>query len=378
MRVHYLATTELPARNASAVHVMNMAHGLHSVGASVTMTAFRGDLSLAGPQATWDDLWAFYGLPRCFEIDWLQRPKQIGRSTLLGLAAALRARRQRPDLVLGRYPRACAMACYLGIPTVFETHKPLTAFQPIERLLLKRMLRAKNFRGMVTISQPLHKTLVEETGLPDERVLVAHDAATPLKGVAAQIMGPPERLQAGYLGSLNEGRGIDLIIDLARLSEDIDVHIIGGTAAEIERWQTSVRIPRNVVFHGFRTPAEAARMRLGMDVLLAPYQEDTRVGGLITAQWMSPIKVFEYMASHKPILCSDLPVLREVLRNEENALLLPPREPRAWAAALTRLKSDTALADRLALAALRDFQEHYTWQGRARRILQFAANGRRQ
>ena len=91
---------------------------------------------------------------------------------------------------------------------------------------------------------------------------------------------------------------------------------------------------------------------------------------------MSPIKVFEYMASRKPILCSDLPVLREVLRDEENALLLPPREPEAWAAALVRLKSDNALADRLALAAVHDFREHYTWQGRARRILEFAAKGK--
>ena len=114
-------------------------------------------------------------------------------------------------------------------------------------------------------------------------------------------------------------------------------------------------------------------MRLGMDVLLAPYQEDTRVpGGLNTARWMSPIKIFEYMASRKPILCSDLPVLREVLCHEENALLLPPREPQAWASALARLNSDAALAERLAETALRNFEERHTWQERARKILEFS------
>lgn len=374
MKVHYLATTELPAPFASGVHVMNMAYGLHCAGAEVSMTAFRGDLSLIGPQAKWDDIWGFYGIPPCFEIDWLQRERRRGRSTLQGLAAALQARRRRPDLVLGRYPRACAMACLAGLPTVFETHQPLASCQPIERRLLKMMLRSKNFRGIVTISQPLQRILMEETGLPAQRVLVAHDAATPLvEEDAAQRGGAPERPRAGYLGSLNEGRGIDIILELARLVEGTDFHIVGGTPDEVARWQTSTQTSSNVTFHGFQPPAAAARMRLGMDILLAPYQADTQVhGGINTAQWMSPIKIFEYMASRKPILCSDLPVLREVLRHEENALLLPPREPKAWASALARLRSDPDLAGRLAETAWRDFEEHYTWQGRARKILAFA------
>ena len=41
------------------------------------------------------------------------------------------------------------------------------------------------------------------------------------------------------------------------------------------------------------------------------------------------MKMFEYMAAGRAILSSDLPVLREVL-NEENAILLPPDEPAAW------------------------------------------------
>ena len=71
---------------------------------------------------------------------------------------------------------------------------------------------------------------------------------------------------------------------------------------------------------------------------------------------MSPLKVFEYMAAGKPVLASDIPALREILRDGETALLLPPGEPEAWAAAL-------------GARARAVFLSEYTWDARAARIL---------
>ena len=62
----------------------------------------------------------------------------------------------------------------------------------------------------------------------------------------------------------------------------------------------------------------------------------------------SPLKLFEYMAAGRPIVASDLPSIREVLRDGVNALLVPPGDPVAMAAAIARLLGDRALAARLA------------------------------
>jgi glycosyltransferase involved in cell wall biosynthesis len=82
---------------------------------------------------------------------------------------------------------------------------------------------------------------------------------------------------------------------------------------------------------------------------------------------MSPLKLFEYMSAGKPIVASDLPVLREVL-DEANAVLVDPEDADAWARALESLR-DAGLRERLGVRARRDFLERHTWDIRARKVL---------
>ena len=79
------------------------------------------------------------------------------------------------------------------------------------------------------------------------------------------------------------------------------------------------------------------------------------------------MKLFEYMASGRPIVASDLPSLREILRDEENALLVEPGNAVALTAGVQRIKDDAALGGRLALQALEDVRE-FTWARRAERL----------
>ncbi len=107
------------------------------------------------------------------------------------------------------------------------------------------------------------------------------------------------------------------------------------------------------------------------DVVLMPYGREVRgaSGGADLANWMSPLKMFEYMAAGKAILAADLPVLREVLRHEENALLAPPGDVEAWKRGLRRLLADRGLRERLGDLARSEAAALHTWEARARRIL---------
>ena len=58
---------------------------------------------------------------------------------------------------------------------------------------------------------------------------------------------------------------------------------------------------------------------------------------------MSPLKIFEAMANGRPILASDLPAVREVLRDGHNALLAPPDDIDAWIDRIRALQSDPGL-----------------------------------
>jgi glycosyltransferase involved in cell wall biosynthesis len=89
--------------------------------------------------------------------------------------------------------------------------------------------------------------------------------------------------------------------------------------------------------------------------------------GRVSAAYTSPLKLFEYMASGRPMVASDLPALREVLRPDANAVLVEAGDAGALAAGLARVLADAALAARLAAQAREDVRA-WTWDRRAERI----------
>jgi glycosyltransferase involved in cell wall biosynthesis len=125
----------------------------------------------------------------------------------------------------------------------------------------------------------------------------------------------------------------------------------------------------NLILSGFVPNSELPLYQAACDVLLMPYQPRVAAssGGDI-ARYLSPMKLFEYMACGRAILSSDLPVFREVL-TPELARLLPPEDEEAWMAALRELQASPDLCARLGERASREARR-YTWEGRARYILE--------
>jgi glycosyltransferase involved in cell wall biosynthesis len=117
-----------------------------------------------------------------------------------------------------------------------------------------------------------------------------------------------------------------------------------------------------VTFTGLVPPPQVAARLREANVLVLP-----NPASAVSTAFTSPLKLFEYMAAGRPIVASDLPSIREVLTNEQNALLVPPGNPPALTAAIRRIKDDRELGARLAARALEDVRE-YTWAKRAERL----------
>jgi glycosyltransferase involved in cell wall biosynthesis len=175
------------------------------------------------------------------------------------------------------------------------------------------------------------------------------------------------------VGHLYRGRGVELILALARLIPEADFHIVGGETADIAR--VSADCPSNLTVHGYVAPADLGSHFAEADICLAPYEEKVRVAGNAgnTATFMSPLKIFEYMSHGKTIIASNLPSICEILTDEKDALLRPPEDTSAWHEALRQLIHDRNLRERLGAAAKRRFLDQFTWKKRAERILHNAA-----
>ncbi len=368
MRLAYFSSSTIPSREANSVHVMKMCQALSRQGHDVLLAAIAGD------SATGDDF-ARYGVEPCFE---LIRHGVRGRAptSRIGYAFAapklVRRAGRLPDLVYGRHLPSISVAARWSVPVIFESHQAPCA---IERFFERRLFARPNFARLVVISEALrgeYRRLHPQ--VPARRILVAPDAADPPPDVpadvAAAIRRSPDRLQVGYVGHLYPGKGIEVVLDLARRLPEVDFHVVGGTDSDLAAVQSRANGSGNLVFHGYVPAVDTEAYRRAMDVLLAPYQHRVHAAGgrAEIGRWMSPLKIFEYMASRRPMIASDLPVLREVITDGETGLLAPPADLDAWVGAVQRLR-DPALRTRLAERASTVWRERHTWSRRAEHVL---------
>jgi glycosyltransferase involved in cell wall biosynthesis len=174
-----------------------------------------------------------------------------------------------------------------------------------------------------------------------------------------------------YAGQLYAWKGVPTLIEAMAYVPDAALSVVGGNKpdelAQVRALAEQHGVAGRVNFVGHVPHAEVETYVRSARVAVIPLGSD-----LLARRFTSPIKVFEYMAAGTPIVATNLPTIREVLRDEENALLCPAADARAMAAQIARLLADDALAQRLRLKARQELSR-YTWDERARRILEFAA-----
>lgn len=381
MRLHYISPSSLPSRAANAVHVALQCDALASAGASVTLYAKR---TVPDAVAMVDALDTTYGVSAA-AWQLVTYYSAVSRADTLRIAAmALAAMRRgaRPDAVISRNLYAAfALGVMRRLPLIFETHQLESGF----RKTMQRAIMTRPWVTTVVISNALLNSLSAHHRIAPARPIVLPDAAPAgmqrtspsLRRQRLAALGVPDAerwpMVCAYFGHLYPGRGIEIIEAMAAARPEVLFLVAGGNDADISsRRASSSR--SNLLFTGYLPHAAAREAMCAVDVLLMPYQTSVSIGvaGHDTAAWMSPMKMFEYLGSGVPVISSDLPVLREVLTDGSNALLVPPADPQAWIAAVDRLARDPALARSLGERGHAEYRERYTWDARAAKLLSIA------
>lgn len=378
MRVHYISPSVLPSRAANAVHVVMQCDALARAGTEITLYAKRQDP---------DEAFLPNLLEKAYGVDasgWrmVTHYSPVSRADNLRIAANALSniwRGHTPDVVLSRNLYAAyVLAVLQRHPLIFETHQLEYGI----RKVMQRAIMSCPWVTTVVISQSLEYHLTRHHGTPPSRPLVLHDAAPSgmrpvvpgerrgrLEGIVSDALGD-WRAVCAYFGHLYAGRGIEIIEAMAKARPQILFLVFGGNETEVSQRRAANGLV-NLRFAGHLPHTVARQAMVSADILLMPYQDSVSIGVKHhdTAAWMSPMKMFEYLAAGVPIISSDLPVLREVLKHGQNAMLVAAGDPTAWIAALDRLLSEPDLAMRLGRAGHADYLAHYTWDKRAKALL---------
>ncbi|HNO93394.1 MAG TPA: glycosyltransferase family 4 protein, partial [Anaerolineales bacterium] len=86
-------------------------------------------------------------------------------------------------------------------------------------------------------------------------------------------------------------------------------------------------------------------------------------------QGACPIKVLEYMAAGRPLLASNMPIVRELVREDVDGLLFSPNDPDDLARQANQLLKDIDLSKRLAESAVGYVREKFTWHESQKKLL---------
>tara|TARA_R110001599_G_scaffold103416_3_gene263252 strand:- start:2353 stop:3474 length:1122 start_codon:yes stop_codon:yes gene_type:complete len=368
MKILYLSTSYIPYRRADSVHVMHMCQALALAGHTVNLV-YKKSSKFSEKTA---DPYEFYGVQNAFQLKGISRPAFKGGGLLYswGMKRFLRRQKNNTDLIFSRDIAGALYAIEYKLPLIFETHVIPDTSNHIDSI--KKILAYSELVSVVILTNGLLKDFKSKfiNELSDQKLIVAHDAFTPKgEGPVFNINTTGRRPAIGYAGNLYAGKGMEVIGLLAGRLPEYDFNIAGGEEKDIAHWK-SIFPFRNLNFVGFMPPAELASFYQKQNVLLLPpLKKSLGLSGNNIAGWMSPMKLFEYMNTGRPIVASTLEVLKEVLDDDRNALLADPEQLDEWVNAINKLIDDQVLSRTLSANAYKDLLSNHTWEKRVEHIL---------
>jgi glycosyltransferase involved in cell wall biosynthesis len=177
---------------------------------------------------------------------------------------------------------------------------------------------------------------------------------------------PSDRFTALFVGKLIPLQGVDTILEAARIASDIPFRIVGSG----QLLPLLARKPPNVEHVPWvqyeLLPAELQRAGCALGIF----------GTTGKARRVIPNKAYQALATGTPLVTADTPAARELLVDEESALLVPPGDAAALAEAVRRLAADTELAQSVAAGGRAAYERQASeavlgerWRGIIERLL---------
>jgi len=228
--------------------------------------------------------------------------------------------------------------------------------------------------SIVTITQGL-KNVIINSGVDNKKVMVAPDAVDleifnrinePKEVLRKKFGLPIERKIILYAGHLYEWKGVQILADAAGLLPENNVVVfVGGVGADLENFQKKYGSNHQIIIVGHISHDLVPRYLKAADVLALPNSARYE----ISKSYTSPMKLFEYMASGRPIIASNLPSLREILTEKDSLFFEPDNATDLAAKIIFSLKNYEAM-EKLAASAAQRARE-FTWPERAQKIINF-------
>ena len=376
MKIYYVANARMPTEKAHGIQIAEMCEALIEAGAEVELIVprrGRADRTIKD----FYDLRVEIPTVRIWTPDWYGRGRLGFWASsfffMSGYARHIRSKNEKGEkgfiwaIDIDQF--SFFLIPFLGMPYIAEIHdaKP-SAFS--FRALFKRAMR------VIVINDIIGGELRHTFGIPADSVLI-HPNGVDLSRFQTALAREAARerlsLRQGvrivmYTGKIYPWKGLDIFIDAARAFEDgAYFYFVGDTEVHM-REVTDKSSPPSMVYAGHQDYRKIPLWLAAADVLVLGGTKENAYSYSHT----SPMKLFEYMASGRPIVAADTPANREIV-SEREVFFYKPDDAAALKKAIDAVFADPTEA---ALRAERAKEKVaiFSWEKRACSIVRSVGN----
>jgi glycosyltransferase involved in cell wall biosynthesis len=290
------------------------------------------------------------------------------------------------DFIYQRYSRfnwtGVALSLVTGLPLALEYNGSEVwisrRWDPVGQLwLLKRFERLNQIAAdTIFVVSEVERRNLARARIDEEKIIVNPngvdtDLFRPGRGCdrVRQSLGVQGKIVVGFLGTFGPWHGAPVLAEAAtKTSKATGCHFLfigdGDQRSLAETIIARGGAKAEATFTGRIPHAEAPDYLTACDILVSPHVESADGSEFFG----SPTKLFEYMATARPIVASRLGQIADIITDGENGLLVEPGDAVALARAIERLAVDESLRARLGAGARRTVIERYTWKHNASRV----------
>ncbi len=369
MKICYLANSRFPSERAHMTQIVQMCNAFVENGHEVTLLVTDRSTDITqSPEV-------FFGVPLLFSVSRINVPDIAGRSPkipvilrpyLFLLQRLVFAYRAFRVVTQGGYTHMYGrdegilflLSRFSKIPVIWESHEAKFSYT------VRRLLTVVH--SVIVISEGILNFYIKQ-GVKRELLHVAHDAIDdrffmPLAAkeeVQKKLGITSKKPLVLYIGELDSWKGVDTLFGCVSASDPFTVGIIGGKEEEIKKY--AVQHPA-VTFFGRRPYRELPLYQQAADILVIP----NTAKNALSNEYTSPLKLFAYMTSKKPIIASRIPSIQNIVSDAEVYFFTPDNASDLHDVILSVLQS----SDRGTEKALRAYEKstQFTWKKRAQNI----------
>lgn len=367
MNICYISNSAAPSRNASSLQIAKLCEALSYEGHSVSLIIPNtGNLK--------QNFFKYYDIKNKYKLIRIKYFDKFPRGLLYylySITSVLKSKIRDQNLYITRNFFTSFILSFLKKKHILDIHDDIGIEGRIIKFFIKnlKILNNKNLIKIITTTHSLKKRYTKAYKVPRNKVKVLHNGSY-IESKFKVYNSKKKINKIGYFGSVYESRGIKMIIRLSKIDKNNKYYIFGGSKSDNLNFKKQCN-HNNINFKSY-VPYSKIKRELGkIDICILPYSKKITVSGNVgnIYKYTSPLKIFDYMKCGKLIICSNLKVLREVLKNNVNSILIDDySEINSWIKEIAKIKKNRKKFNNLRYNGF-NYANKYDMRWRAREML---------